>query len=150
MLARDGAGVGAEGGAPIVYKKILPVDLAGATNLVGTPYETGTRSVLQDGATPALRSDIVPALTGGLVNMLDPVQLARVGLTVERLSEKWETMDLVSVLEPEHPSDYYLLFADDNDFIAKHCRMSGHSCDSEIDNDNQVLVYRLTLPAPLQ
>lgn len=74
MLARDGAGVGAEGGAPIVYKKILLVDLAGA--------------VLQDGATPALRSDIVPALTGELVDMLDPVQLARVGLTVERLSEK--------------------------------------------------------------
>lgn len=103
MLARDGAGVGAEGGAPIVYKKILLVDLAGATNLAGTAYETSTRSVLQDGATPALRSDIVPALTGERVDMLDPVQLAGVGLTVERLSEKWEAMDLVSVLEPEHP-----------------------------------------------
>lgn len=150
MLARDGAGFGAEGGAPIVYKSVLLVDLAGATNLAGTVYEKGTASVLEDGTKPALRSDIVPAQTAELVNMLNPVQLARVGLTMEHLSEKWEAMDLVPVLEPEHPSDYFLLVANDNDFIARHCRMSGQSCNSDIDNDSRVLVYRLRLPAPLQ
>ncbi len=47
MLARDGAGVGA-GKAPIVYKSILLVDVAGATNLAGTDYESGTASLLLD------------------------------------------------------------------------------------------------------
>ncbi|WP_160330882.1 hypothetical protein [Xanthomonas massiliensis] len=33
-----------------------------------------------------------------------------------------------------------------NDFIARHCVMQGQACDSAEDNDNRVLVYRLTLP----
>ena len=57
-------------------------------------------------------------------------------------------MDLVTVLEPGHPADYFLIVGNDNDFIARHCRMSGQSCDS--DNDNRILVYRLSLPAPVR
>ncbi len=59
-------------------------------------------------------------------------------------------MDLVPVLEPAAPHDYFLFVGNDNDFIARRCRMSGQSCDSGFDNDNWILVYRLTLPAPLQ
>ncbi len=66
-----------------------------------------------------------------------------------RWSEKWEALDLVSVLEPDRPSDYFLLVGNDNDFIARHCLMSGQSCDSSFDNDSRILVYRLSLPAPL-
>jgi hypothetical protein len=150
MLARDGAGRGAAGGAPIVYKSVLLVDLAGATNLAGGEYETGTASLLQDPAHTALKPGIVPAAWTELVNMLNPVQLARFGLSVEALSEKWEAMDLVPTLEPGRPADYFLLVGNDNDFIARRCRMSGQSCDSDIDNDNRVLVYRLTLPEPLR
>jgi hypothetical protein len=150
MLARDGAGRGASGDKPIVYKSILLVDVADATNLAGTEYETGTTSLLRDPASTALRSGIVPAERVELVNMLDPVQLARFGLDVGALSEKWEAMDLVSVLEPDRPADYFLLVGNDNDFIARRCRMSGQSCDSGIDNDSRILVYRLSLPAPLR
>ncbi len=57
-------------------------------------------------------------------------------------------MDLASVQEPARPNDYFLLVGNDNDFIARHCRMSGQSCDSAIDNDNRVLVYRVRLPEP--
>ncbi|WP_213980480.1 esterase-like activity of phytase family protein [Sphingomonas sp. dw_22] len=150
MLSRDGAGRGAEGKAPIVYKSILLVDVAGATNLAGTAYETGTASLLQDPAGTKLRPGIVPAERVELVNMLNPVQLARFGLSVEALSEKWEALDLAPVLEPDHPADYFLLVGNDNDFIARRCRMSGQSCDSDFDNDSRILVYRVSLPAPLR
>lgn len=150
MLARDGAGRGAGGTAPIMFKSVLLVDTAGATNLAGTKYETGTASVLQDPQDPALRPGIVPAQSVELVNLLNPPELARFGLSIEALSEKWEALDFASVLEPEHPADYFLLVGNDNDFIARHCVMSGEACDSTIDNDSRVLVYRLSLPAPLR
>lgn len=149
MLSRDGAGQGAADKSPIVYKSILLVDVAGATNLAGTEYETGTASVLKDAAGTALKSEIVPASWVELVNMLNPPQLAKFGLSVEALSEKWEALDLVPVLEPEHPNDYYLLVGNDNDFIARRCRMSGQPCDSDFDNDNRILVYRVSLPGKL-
>jgi len=149
MLARDGAGHGAAGRKPIVYKSILLVDVTGATNLAGTGYETGTASLLQDPARTVLRPDIVPAAQAELVNMLNPVQLARFGLSINALSEKWEAMDLVSVLEPDRPADYFLLVGNDNDFTARRCRMSGQPCDADLDNDSRILVYRVTLPAPL-
>lgn len=150
MLARDGAGHGAEGKKPIVYKSILLVDVTGATNLAGTGYETGTASLLHDPARTALRPGIVPAAQTELVNMLNPVQLARFGLSIDALSEKWEAMDLVSVLEPDRPADYFLLVGNDNDFTARRCRMSGQPCDADLDNDSRILVYRVTLPAPLR
>lgn len=150
MLARDGAGQGASGKKPIIYKSILLVDLTGATNLAGTGYETGAISLLQDRASTALRPDITAAKRVELVNMLNPGQLARFGLSVDALSEKWEAMDLMSVLEPDRPADYFLLVGNDNDFAARNCLMSGQSCDSDIDNDNRLLVYRVKLPAPLR
>lgn len=145
MLARDGAGVGG-GKAPVVYKSILLVDIANATNLADTAYETGVKSVLRDPAATALQPGIVPADKVELVNMLNPAQLGRFGLSVETLSEKWEAMDLVPTLEPDHPSDYFLIVGNDNDFTARSCTMTGQPCDSDIDNDNRLLIYRLTLP----
>lgn len=150
MLPRDGAGRGAKEKAPIVYKSIVLVDVTGATNLAGTEYETGTTSVLQDPAGTALRAGIVPAQWVEVVNMLNPAQLARVGLKLEDLSEKWEAMDLVPVQEKDHPADYFLFVGNDNDFIARSCRMTGQPCNAEIDNDSRILVYRLSLPKPLR
>jgi hypothetical protein len=155
MLSRDAAGLGAGSKAPIFYKSILLVDVAGATNLAGGEYETTAASLLQDPAGVALRPGVVPASSVELVNLLNPSQLARFGLGVDAqsegaLSEKWEAMDLVPVLEPGHPADYFLIVGNDNDFIARRCRMSGQACDSDIDNDSRVLVYRLSLPAPLR
>ena len=81
------------------------------------------------------------------------VDLARFGLGIEagvdgraQISEKWEAMDLVPALDPARPDDWFLLVGNDNDFIARHCVMDGQHCDSAIDNDNRILVYRLTLP----
>lgn len=151
MLARDGSGYGAEGKRPIVFKSVLLVDTDGATNLAGTPYETAAAPVIDSRG--ALRADIHAATTRPFVNLLDPADLARFGLGVQadeagksQLSEKWEAMDLVPTLDPAHPDDWFLLVGNDNDFIAKHCVMDGQRCDSDIDNDNRILVYRLSLP----
>ncbi|HDS1581491.1 TPA: esterase-like activity of phytase family protein [Stenotrophomonas maltophilia] len=154
LLARDGNGLGKDGDDPIVYKSVLLVDVAGASNLAGSRYETGTASVLADAAGTALKPDIVPARSDELLNLLDRAQLARAGLDLDTrrgphdglLSEKWEAMDVLPALDPEHPHDVLLLIGNDNDFIARRCRMQGQSCDSAYDNDNRILVYRLTLP----
>lgn len=146
MLARDSAGIGA-GKAPVVYKSILLVDISGATNLAGTAYETGITSILNDLTGATRRADIKSAEQVELVNMLNPVQLGRVGLSIETLSEKWEAMDLAPVLDADHPNDHFLLVGNDNDFTARVCHMTGQACGSDIDNDSRVLVYRLTLPA---
>ncbi|KJV37395.1 hypothetical protein VI08_00190 [Luteibacter yeojuensis] len=152
MLARDGSGWGAEGGKPIVFKSIVVVDIDGATNLAGTDYEKGTKSVLAEGG-DTLRHGIQVAAWKPLVNLLDPKDLARMGLALDanhpglaQLSEKWEAMDLLPAHDPAHPDDAFLIVGNDNDFIAKHCVMEGQACDSPIDNDNRLLVYRLTLP----
>lgn len=154
LLARDGNGLGKDGDDPIIYKSVLLVDVAEASNLAGTAYETGTASVLADPASTVLKEGITPARSDELLNLLDRPQLARVGLDLETargphaglLSEKWEAMDVLPALDPQHPKDVLLLIGNDTDFIARHCRMQGESCDSAYDNDNRVLVYRLTLP----
>lgn len=154
LLARDGNGLGKDGDDPIVYKSVLLVDVSGASNLAGSAYETSMASVLADPADATLKAGIVPARSDELLNLLDRPQLARAGLDLDTkrgphaglLSEKWEAMDVLPALDPQHPNDVLLLIGNDNDFIARHCRMQGQSCDSPYDNDNRVLVYRLTLP----
>ncbi|HGM7308078.1 esterase-like activity of phytase family protein [Stenotrophomonas sp. SMYL20] len=154
LLARDGNGLGKDGDDPIVYKSVLLVDVADASNLAGSNYESGTASVLADPAGTVLKDGIVPARSDELLNLLDRRQLARAGLDLNTkrgphaglLSEKWEAMDVLPALDPQHPNDVLLLIGNDNDFIARHCRMQGQSCDSPYDNDNRVLVYRLTQP----
>lgn len=154
LLARDGNGLGKDVDDPIVYKSVLLVDVADASNLAGSTYETGTTSVLADPTGTTLKAGIVPARSDELLNLLDRPQLARAGLDLNTmrgphaglLSEKWEAMDVLPALDPQHPNDVLLLIGNDNDFIARHCRMQGQPCDSPYDNDNRVLVYRLTLP----
>jgi hypothetical protein len=154
MLARDGDGLGTDNEKPIVYKSVLLVDTDGASNLAGTAYETATESVLRSPDATALKPAIKPASTVELVDMLDPVGLARFGMNLQTrpknqpltISEKWEAMDLVPTLDPGHPDDYFLFVGNDNDFIARKCVMQGQSCDSAFDNDNMILVYRLALP----
>jgi hypothetical protein len=56
-------------------------------------------------------------------------------------------MDLLPTRDATRPDERLLLVGNDNDFIARHCVMQGMRCDSAYDNDNRVLVYRLTVPA---
>lgn len=83
-------------------------------------------SLLQDRASTTLRADITPAKRVELVDLLTPGQLARFGLSVDALSEKWEAMDLVPVLEPDRPADYFLFVGNDNDFAARDSLLIRH------------------------
>lgn len=160
VLSRDNIGRGGEPkGATIpVFKSILLVDLAGATNLTGTAYETEpTGAVSPRGV---LDAKITPARQVELVNLLNPGRLARFGMNLKTapsdpmsLSEKWESMALVPALDPKAPDDAFLLVGNDNDFLTGHLVLNGATYDAAVkgeggtgDNDNVILAFRLTLP----
>ena len=155
VLARDGNGRGKGTANAPVYKSILLVDLAAATNLVGTPYEQDAQPIAKDGA---LNPDIKPAAQAELVNILNPVQLAKFGVnllvapsTPTSLPEKIEAMAIGSAFDKT--GDVFLLVGSDNDFATAKGHVNGQDFDASLhgdtgtgDNDNLVLVYRLSLP----
>ena len=159
VLSRDGIGRGSGAsatGTP-VYKSVLLVDTTGATNIAGTAFETGTTPIATNGS---LVAGITPVRQVELVNMLNPVQLGRFGLdfntapsTLLSLSEKFEALGLVPTLQDSTPQDFFLLVGNDNDFQSATGRVNGQNFDASLtgaggvgNNDNIVLVYRLSLP----
>ncbi|AYV46788.1 hypothetical protein CFHF_02580 [Caulobacter flavus] len=162
VLARDGNGRGKGSTNAPVFKSVLLVDIDGATNLAGTPYEQTARPVAKDGA---LVAGLKPAAQAELVNLLNPVQLARFGMNLQvapsdrfSLSEKWEALALAPVMDPAAPNDVFLLVGNDNDFAVADGHVNGQAFDAGLrdvkgsgsgDNDSVILVYRLTLPAGL-
>lgn len=160
VLSRDGVGRGTAANASTsitpLYKSVLLVDTAQATNLAGTAYETGTTPVATNGV---LAAGIKAVQQVELVNMLNPVQLARVGMNLTRLprstlttlSEKQEAMALAPVLEENAPHDFFLFIGNDNDFQGTNIVFNGvastsGALDGTGNNDSVLLVYRLTLP----
>jgi uncharacterized protein YhjY with autotransporter beta-barrel domain len=148
VLSRDGNGRGANGNAnAIAFKSVLLVDTKGATNLVGTPYA---------GTTP-ISTTVAPANGGGLLEPgITPVQQVElVNMLNTALSEKWEAMGLVPVLDEATPHDFFLLIGNDNDFVSHDVDAAGvtdantalTSATAGVgDNDNVIMFYRLTLP----
>jgi outer membrane autotransporter protein len=160
VLARDGLGRGVAAGASTsetpVFKSVLLVDTAGATNLAGTPYETGNTPIASNGT---LNAGIVPVQQVELVNLLNTAQLAKVGMNLTRLpltsstsiGEKWEAMALAPVLDENAPQDFFLFIGNDNDFQGTSTSFNGTdyasgALDGTGNNDSVLLVYRLTLP----
>ena len=163
VLSRDGNGRGKGSANAPVYKSVLLIDTTGATNLAGTPYEQTAKPVARDGA---LVDGIVPVRQAELINILNPVQLARFGMNLDvqpstpmTLPEKLEAMAIAPALDPKAPNDVFLLMGNDNDFETTKGRLNGQDFDAGLtndhgsgagDNDNLILVYRLTLPAARQ
>ena len=160
VLSRDGIGRGVDpnaAGTPI-YKSVLLVDTTGATNIAGTAFETAPGGAVSPNGT--LNSAIKPVQQVQLVNMLNPVQLNKFGMNLNQaastptsLSEKWEAMGLLPVLEENAPQDFFLLVGNDNDFMTANGLINGQSFDASLsgargsgNNDSVILVYRLTLP----
>ena len=160
VLSRDGIGRGVAANASAsttpLFKSILLVDTTGATNLAGTTYETANTPLATNGA---LLPSIVPVQQFELINLLNPTQLARVGMNITRLpvsntttiGEKIEALALAPVLEEGAPQDFFLFVGNDNDFQGTNicfngtCSASG-ALDGTGNNDSIFLVYRLTLP----
>lgn len=149
LLCRDsGNGYGLKG-ANSLYRRIDILDTTNATNIAGTPY---------DGATPVapkgvLADKVTPVTLTSFIDMNDNGELNKFGLhqgapnNRNNLSEKWEAMGLVPVLDPAAPDDYFLFVANDNDFITQNGYQAGaaYKDDSGADNDTMFLVYRVTI-----
>jgi hypothetical protein len=160
VLSRDGNGRGNSKPYGPMFKSVLLVDTRGATNLAGTTYEQSAKPVAVAGA---LVDGIMPVKQVELVNFLNPVQLGKFGMnlttspsTPYTLSEKIEAMALAPALDPKAPHDFFLFVGNDNDFETAKGHVNGLDFDAGLtdvkgsgvgDNDNVILVYRLTLPS---
>lgn len=149
VLARDGLGLGLTTGNP-VFKSVMLVDAAGATNLAGTAYESAYTPLSVGGN---VVSSVVPMKQVELVNMLNSTQLGKFGENLNNvtptrltLAEKWEGMALAPVLEENAPQDFFLFVGNDNDFLSTTCNVNNQNCAQAVDSDAHVLIYRLTLP----
>ncbi|MFY8142415.1 MAG: esterase-like activity of phytase family protein [Caulobacter sp.] len=159
VLARDGNGRGGGATRAAVYRAVLLIDTSGATNLAGTPYETSTKPIAPAGV---LDAGVIPARQVELINFNDPSGMARFGLNLDNratnaftLPEKLEAMALVPALDPKAPDDVFLLIGSDNDFQTASGTVGGLTFDAGVrdaegkpagDNENLILVYRLTIP----
>jgi hypothetical protein len=154
VICRDtGNGYGQEE-ATSLYRRVELIDTAQATNIAGTTY---------DGLTPVapkgrLVDGIVPAARQPFIDLDDNVELARFGLhnglpqDRNNLTEKWEAMGLVPAHDPDHPHDFFLFIANDNDFVTQHGFHAGapYADQSGVDLDTMLLVFRVTLPSAPQ
>ncbi len=154
VLARESFGFGAKAhhkGRPIAFKQVLMGSLDGASNIAGMKYERKARSLLSGGA---LDKGLVPVRLRPFLNIADEAELNRVGLTTrarswryKQLSAKWESLVLSPPLDAKRPRERLLFVGNDNDFRTRKGFMPDGTYDGGIDHDNQVLVYRVTLPA---
>lgn len=153
VLEREGRGRGGDP-LPILYKRVIKADISAATDLLaiaGTPYD------LEKGAPgqlslprASLPAGIVAAARSELVDIADARQLAKFGLNVSTtwddntLSEKWEGLGIVPLGDPAAPSDYLLLVASDNDFLASVVYHNGVPvATNDFSMDSLVLAFRI-------
>lgn len=99
----------------------------------------------------AVDPSLTPATLTPFIDLADKADLTRFGLRngapndQNNLSEKWEAMGLVSVLDPNLPDDYFLFVANDNDFLTQDGFQVGaaYKADGGADVDT---MFQVTLP----
>ncbi|RUV47258.1 hypothetical protein EOB77_28765, partial [Mesorhizobium sp. M7A.F.Ca.MR.228.00.0.0] len=97
---------------------------------------------------------VTPAKLTPFIDINDSAELGRFGLhngapnDQDNLSEKWEAMSVVSVLDAKLPDDYFLFVANDNDFLAQDGFQVGapYKAEDGANVDTMFLVYQVTLP----
>ncbi|MBY5444245.1 esterase-like activity of phytase family protein [Rhizobium leguminosarum] len=150
MLARDsGNGQGLKGDTSL-YRKVGIVDVSNATDIAASDFDAGRPIAPKGVVDPSL----TPATLTPFIDLNDKVDLARFGLhngapnDKNNLSEKWEAMGLVSVLDPNLPDDYFLFVANDNDFLTQDGFQVGaaYKADGGADVDTMFQVFQVTLP----
>jgi hypothetical protein len=146
ILPRDGAGQ-ANADPLSRYRDVDIVDFSAATNILNTPLEN------QIAPNGVLNPAITPAVLSRWLDINNSSELARFGFNngggttdPNNLSEKWEGLTLLSVLDVTTPDDYFLFVANDNDFITRNGFQAGAAYDAGQENDTLFLVYRVTLP----
>ncbi|MER8385182.1 esterase-like activity of phytase family protein [Mesorhizobium sp. M1428] len=150
MLARDsGNGQGLKGDTSL-HREISIVDVSAATDIAGTEFDKD-KPVAPKGE---LDASVTPAKLTPFIDINDKSELGRFGLhngapnDRNNLSEKWEAMSVVSVLDPKLPDDYFLFVANDNDFLTQDGFQVGAAYKAEdgADVDTMFLVYQVTIP----
>ncbi len=150
LLSRDsGNGYGLKGTTSL-YRRIDILDISKATNIAGSDFDK-TRSIAPKGV---LDPSITPATLTGFVDINDNAELNRFGLRngapndANNLSEKWEAVSLVSALDPAAPQDFFMVVANDNDFMTQDGFQVGapYKDESGANVDTVFLVWRLTIP----
>lgn len=148
VLARDSNGHGGDDTAS-EYKGIDLVDISGATNIAGSKFDSHKNAVAPKGK---LDKSVTPATYTSFVSLIDATELARFGLhngdpsDATLIDAKWESIALAPVGDSQFPHDYFLFTAADNDFMTTDGISLGKSYNAGVDNDNQFLVFRVTLP----
>ncbi|KAI0070561.1 hypothetical protein K474DRAFT_767559 [Panus rudis PR-1116 ss-1] len=149
VLARDGNGHG-DDDTDSSYKQADLIDITGATNIAGSKFDQAKNPIAKKGK---LDKSITPATYASFVSFIDDTQLARFGLhngdpnDQTLIDAKWESLALAPVGDPANPDDFFLFTAADNDFISTHGVALGQPFDAGLDNDNQFMVFRVTLPS---
>lgn len=156
LLARDGRGNGLDNPATAAvdegmsdYRQILILDISNASDIAGTAFDNLGASIAPGGV---LDGSITPAATTAFIDLNNALELAKFNLGNgslfgdNNLSEKWEALALAPVLEPGAPHDYFLFVGNDNDFKTRTGIHDGEAYDAGYENDNMILVYRVTLP----
>ncbi|RWO78819.1 esterase-like activity of phytase family protein [Mesorhizobium sp.] len=151
MLARDsGNGQGLKGDASL-YRQVNVVDLSTATDIAGGAFDAADKPVAPKGI---VDPSVTPAKLTPFIDINDSAELGRFGLhngapnDQDNLSEKWEAMSVVSVLDAKLPDDYFLFLANDNDFLAQDGFQVGapYKAEDGANVDTMFLVYQVTLP----
>ncbi|PWJ89897.1 hypothetical protein C8D77_106221 [Mesorhizobium loti] len=151
MLTRDsGNGQGLKGDTSLV-RQIFVVDVSAATDIAGGAFDAADKPLAPKGV---LDPSVTPAKLTPFIDINDSAELGRFGLhngapnDKNNLSEKWEAMSVVSVLDPKLPDDYFLFVANDNDFLAQDGFQVGapYKAEDGADVDTMFLVYQVTLP----
>jgi hypothetical protein len=150
MISRDSNnGFGLKGDTSF-YRTINIVDVSSATDIVSTDFDAD-KPVASKGV---IDPSVTPATLTPFLDINNSAELARFGLhngapnDRNNLSEKWEAMSLASVLDPNLPDDYFLLVANDNDFLTQNGYQVGASYkgDGGADVDTMFQVFQVTLP----
>ncbi|TCD69611.1 hypothetical protein EIP91_007034 [Steccherinum ochraceum] len=148
VLARDGDGHGGDDNNS-AYKQADLIDISKATNIANSKFDSPQFPIAKNGT---LDRSINPATYVGFVNFIDDTQLARFGLhngkpaDATLIDAKWESLALAPVGDSKFPHDFFLFTAADNDFMSTNGIFDGVSFNAGLDNDNQFLVFRVTLP----
>ncbi|KAI0371998.1 hypothetical protein BV20DRAFT_135428 [Pilatotrama ljubarskyi] len=148
VLSRDGDGHGGDDDNSS-FKQADLLDITNATDIHGTNFDDPSRPIANDGK---LDKSITPGTYVSFVDFIDNTQLGRFGVHNGKpadqtlIDAKWESLALAPCLDPDFTDDFFLFTAADNDFISTEGIALGKPFNAGLDNDNQFMVFRLTLP----
>lgn len=155
VLDRDQRGRNSGSTTPITYKRVVLVDTAGASNILGSGYDLESGAPGQTSFPLYTPPEGIQLVTRqDFINLVDYGSISRYGLNLNTvvpdtntIVEKWEGLALVAMKDDDAPNDFLLLVGCDNDFGATNVYHNGALVASNPETtDHMLLAYRVTLP----